>query len=155
MQSPPRILHQYLVGKMIGILLASHGRFAEGMLDSSHLFFGEDIPALEALCLMPEDSPDEYAEKLKEKVLKLNDGDGVIVLCDLLFGTPCNMCASLMSDDVKVLCGANMSLLLELLGKRNAQAEDRKYPSVKEIDIKELVKTGSDGVCDLEEKIGE
>lgn len=139
---------------MIGILLASHGRFAEGMLDSSHLFFGEDIPALEALCLMPEDSPDDFSEKLNKKVQKLNDGDGVIVLCDLLFGTPCNMCASLMSDSVKVLCGANMPLLLELLGKRNALSDDGKYPSISNIDLHELINTGAAGVCDLEEKMG-
>ena len=36
---------------MIGILLMSHGKMAEGMLDSCQLFFGEAIQQLQALCL--------------------------------------------------------------------------------------------------------
>ena len=39
---------------MIGILLMSHGKMAEGMLDSCQLFFGEAIQQLQALCLAKE-----------------------------------------------------------------------------------------------------
>ena len=36
---------------MIGILLLSHGGMAEGMLDSSKLFFGENIEKIKAISL--------------------------------------------------------------------------------------------------------
>ena len=41
----------------------------------------------------------------------MDSGDGVVILCDLLFGTPCNRSAYLMSPRVKVLCGMNMAKL--------------------------------------------
>lgn len=138
---------------MIGILLISHGEFAQGMLASSHLFFGRDILQIEALCLMPEESPDTFGERLKNKISELNDGSGVVILCDLLFGTPCNQSASLLHEDVKVICGANMPLLLELLSQRNLQDENGQYLSLKNIDLNSLRAIGAEGVCNLEEKL--
>ncbi|MBR6958308.1 MAG: PTS mannose transporter subunit IIA, partial [Erysipelotrichaceae bacterium] len=68
----------------------SHGRMAEGMLDSSKLFFGDDIPQIKALCLMASDNPEEFDEKIRAAVEEIDDGQGVIAMCDLLGGTPCN-----------------------------------------------------------------
>lgn len=138
---------------MIGILLASHGKFAEGMRASGRLFFGKDIPQLETLCLMPEESPDEFREKMMHKINALNDGSGVIILCDLLFGTPCNQSASFIREDVKVVCGANMPLLLEILGRRNVRDEKGNALSLRDMDLKALLQIGSESICNLEDKL--
>lgn len=102
---------------------------------------------------MPEESPDTFGERLKNKISELNDGSGVVILCDLLFGTPCNQSAFLLREDVKVICGANMPLLLELLSQRNLQDENGQYLSLKNIDLNSLRTIGAEGVCNLEEKL--
>ncbi len=130
---------------MIGILLMSHGKMAEGMLDSSKLFFGEDIPQVKALCLEPSDNPEDFDERIREAVAEIDDGAGVIAMCDLLGGTPCNRSAFVLNDRLQVITGMNFTMLLELLGKRLA-AED-----INDIDINELMETGKQGIVSLNE----
>ena len=96
---------------MVGILLMSHGRMAEGMLDSSKLFFGDDIPQIKALCLMASDNPEEFDEKIRAAVEEIDDGQGVIAMCDLLGGTPCNRSALVLNDRLQVITGMNFSIL--------------------------------------------
>ena len=130
---------------MVGILLMSHGKMAEGMLDSSKLFFGDDIPQVKALCLMASDNPEDFDERIKEALAEIDDGQGVIAMCDLLGGTPCNRSAMVLNDRVQVITGMNFSILLELLGKRMTVND------ISELSIGELVQVGKDGIISLNE----
>lgn len=130
---------------MIGILLMSHGKMAEGMLDSSKLFFGDDIPQIKALCLEPSDNPEEFDQRIKAAVEEIDDGTGVIAMCDLLGGTPCNRSAFVLNERLQVITGMNFTILLELLGKRMS-AED-----LSDINIAELIETGKNGIVNLNE----
>lgn len=130
---------------MVGILLMSHGKMAEGMLDSSKLFFGDDIPQVKALCLMASDNPEDFDERIKEALAEIDDGQGVIAMCDLLGGTPCNRSAMVLNDRVQVITGMNFSILLELLGKRMTVND------ISELNIGELVQVGKDGIISLNE----
>jgi mannose/fructose-specific phosphotransferase system component IIA len=125
---------------MIGILLMSHGQMAEGMLDSAKLFFGDDIQQIKALCLKASDNPESFDERIKEAISEIDTGGGVIAMCDLLGGTPSNRSAYVVGDRVQVITGMNFTMLLELLGKR-LNVED-----VKDVDIKELMNVGRDGI---------
>ena len=82
---------------MVGILLLSHGSFARGLKESSNLFFGDDIPKLEALCYSGDDVED-FDRQIDEAIRRLDDGSGVLILCDLYGGTPANRCAYKISD---------------------------------------------------------
>ena len=128
---------------MIGILLMSHGRMAEGMLDSSTLFFGDDIPQLKALCLMPGDNPEDFDERIKSAIAEIDDGSGVIGMCDMLGGTPSNRSVLCMNDRFQVITGMNFTMLLELLGRRMS-ADD-----LNDIDINELMEIGRTGIVNL------
>ena len=102
---------------MIGIIVASHGPMAAGVVETSQWFFGEQ-PQLEALCLQPGQDLEEFDRQIREAAERVDTGDGVLVLCDLLFGTPCNRAALQISEKIQVLAGMNLGVLLELLGSR-------------------------------------
>ena len=127
---------------MIGILLMSHGNMAEGMAHSSTLFFGENIPQLKALCLQPADNPEEFDLRIKEAVAEIDDGSGVVAMCDLMGGTPCNRSAYVIAENprLKVITGMNFTMLLEFLGKRFS-LED-----ISEFDVNELMEVGRNGI---------
>ncbi len=125
---------------MKGILIVSHGKMAEGMVDSAKLFFGETVEQLDALCLKAEDSPEDFHTRVEEKIAQLDSGEGVIILADLLGGTPCNQSVALMSDKVDLIAGVNLSLLLELLGRRMS---DEPFA------MSELVGVGQEGLVDV------
>ncbi len=128
---------------VIGILLMSHGKMAEGMLDSCKLFFGDDVSNIKALCLEPADDPSEFDTRIREAINEIDDGNGVVAMCDLLGGTPSNRSVYCLSDRFQVITGMNFTMLLELLGKR-LTVED-----LSELDVHDLIETGKKGISNL------
>ena len=129
---------------MIGVLAISHGKMAEGMLDAAHMFFGDDLPGVEALCFMSSDNPEDFDVKLKDAVARVNTGDGVIIFADLMGGTPANRSMYVLGDDVQVITGANMTMMLELLGTRLAEGT-----KVSKELVEQLQETGRTGFVNI------
>ncbi len=128
---------------MKGIVITSHGPMAQGILETSKLFFGEQ-PQIKACCLSAEDNPDDFVNVLKDAVKDVDTGDGVIVFCDMLFGSPCNCMARIIAEDmesdkVQVITGVNLAMILQILSVREAS----------DVDVAELLKAGNDGIADL------
>ena len=129
---------------MIGVLAISHGKMAEGMLDAAHMFFGDDLPGVEALCFMSSDNPEDFDVKLKDAVARVNTGDGVIIFADLMGGPPANRSMYVLGDDVQVITGANMTMMLELLGTRLAEGT-----KVSKELVEQLQETGRTGIVNI------
>ena len=55
---------------MVGIILASHGEFANGILQSGSMIFGEQ-QNVAAVTLMPSEGPDDVKAKWKQQLLAL------------------------------------------------------------------------------------
>ena len=123
---------------MIGIILASHGPLAEGLLHTSEWFF-QDQKQLEALCLTPDIGPETFTAMLSEAAARVDSGDGVLVLCDLLYGSPCSCTANLLSENIDMITGMNLGILLEVLGSRENGNPD----------IAALIETGKAGITDF------
>ena len=49
---------------MVGIILASHGEFAKGILQSSEMIFGQQ-ENVKAVTLMPSEGPNDIRAKLE------------------------------------------------------------------------------------------
>ena len=130
---------------MIGIVLISHGKMAEGMIDSAKLFFGDAIEQLAYVTLKMEDSLEDFQNLLAEAIKEVDGGEGVIVLADLLGGTPSNRAAYLVSDNVQVITGMNLTIFLELLGLRLSGA----------VDVHNLIATGQSGIVSLNDLLQE
>ena len=83
---------------MIGVLLVTHGNFSEAIIKSMELVFGRQ-EKLEALTLNHGDDVEELTRQVKERAKELDDGEGVLVLVDLLGGSPCNVTASCLKQE--------------------------------------------------------
>lgn len=127
---------------MIGIILMSHGKMAEGMLESSKLFFDEPVK-IKTLCIEQGDDLEKFDQKILDAAKELDDGSGVIALCDLLGGTPSNRSMHLLNDRLQVITGMNLAMFLELLGLRLS------FETIDEIDIDTLIETGRNGIVSL------
>lgn len=129
---------------MKGVILASHGKLAEGLLDTLKIFAG-DPENVEAVCLMPGDDMTEFLGKLKQCIENVDSGDGVVLFCDLLFGTPCNCSGAMFKQEgalerIQVITGMNLPMVLEYMGARN-----------NDMNASDIVKTGKDGIVDFNE----
>ena len=128
---------------MKGIVITSHGPMAQGILETSKLFFGEQ-PQLTARCLYAEDNPDDFVDVLKEAIAEVDTGEGVYVFCDMLFGSPCNCMTRILmedfeSDKIRVITGVNLAMILQVLSVREAGDPE----------TEELLQSGHDGIADL------
>ncbi|MCR0330507.1 PTS sugar transporter subunit IIA [[Clostridium] innocuum] len=77
---------------MIGLVLATHGPLAEAFVSSGKLIVG-NIGNVAHLGLFHGDSIEQFEQKVYQAIEQADEGDGVIVLTDLLGGSPCNVTA--------------------------------------------------------------
>ena len=121
---------------MKGILLLSHGELANGIMNSVSFFFGDEIEQLDALILKQDDDATKFGERIYEAVTKLDTGEGVVILVDLFGGTPCNQSAYVLKDNIDIITGLNLPLLMECLSMRMQG----------EFDAEELVSRGKESI---------
>ena len=98
---------------MNGLVLATHGNLGEALIRSMEVILGEQ-PQVEALSLQVEDDIEAASKGLREAVAKVDSGDGVLILTDMLGGTPSNLALSLLGQpQIEVISGVNLPMLLK------------------------------------------
>lgn len=105
---------------MVGIILASHGEFAKGILQSSSMIFGEQ-ENVKAVTLMPSEGPDDIRKKMEDAIASFENSEEVLFLVDLWGGTPFNQANSLFEehkDKWAIVAGMNLPMVIEAFGAR-------------------------------------
>lgn len=133
---------------MIGILIATHGAFAQGIVNGMELICGPQ-ENLRTLHLALEDDIEVFGEQIKKAAGEMNDGDGVLVFVDFLGGSPANVVSKfiLSMPNVEGIAGINFPMLLEAVSARESMSLN---------ELKNLCcMVGKDGIIDIKKKLGE
>lgn len=105
---------------MVGIILASHGEFANGILQSGSMIFGEQ-EKVKAVVLMPSEGPEDLKAKLEEAVASFDEEDEVLFLVDLWGGTPFNQANGIFEankEKMAIVSGLNLPMVIEAYASR-------------------------------------
>ena len=105
---------------MVGIILASHGEFAEGILQSGAMIFGEQ-ENVKAITLMPSEGPEDVKAKMKTAIASFDNQDEVLFLVDLWGGTPFNQANTLFEEHKEkwaIVAGLNLPMVIEAYASR-------------------------------------
>ena len=105
---------------MVGILIATHGDFAKGILMSLTMVAGEQ-ENLAAVTLQPSDGPDDLRAKMEKAIASFENQDEVLILVDLWGGTPFNQANNIISgheDKWAIVAGLNLPLLIDAVFSR-------------------------------------
>lgn len=108
---------------MIGVLLVSHGKMAEGIKDSVEMIVGE-AKQFETLALIPGQDIEELKANILNKSKQLNSGDGVLILVDLYGASPYNASMACVPEwqkqgiDVRVISGMNLPMTITAVCNR-------------------------------------
>jgi len=101
---------------MIGVVVATHGKLAQEMIRTAEAVVG-DLRQVAPLSVVAT-SPDMRGD-LKTAIERVDQGEGVLLLTDLLGGSPTNLCVSFLNDrKVEVVTGVNLPMLLKLQSLR-------------------------------------
>ena len=126
---------------MVGIVLASHGQFAEGILQSGAMIFGEQ-ENVAAVTLMPSEGPDDVKRKLEEAVQSFEGTEEVLFLVDLWGGTPFNQANTLFEANKEkwaIVSGLNLPMLIEAYAARLSVESSHKI-------AEQILATGREGI---------
>ena len=105
---------------MVGIILASHGEFANGIFQSGSMIFGEQAD-VKPCTLMPSEGPEDVRKKMEDAIASFKNQEEVLFLVDLWGGTPFNQASALLDgheDKWAIVTGLNLPMLIETYASR-------------------------------------
>ena len=99
------------------LVLVSHGGLAEGLKSSLAMFAGDKIDQVIAVGLKEGKSVDDFAHDFGQALAPLTDEDSVLVLADIVGGSPLTTAATVLDEQGKlstalILGGMNLTMAL-------------------------------------------
>lgn len=135
----------------IGIIIASHGKFAEGIHQSGSMIFGEQ-EKVQVVTFMPNEGPDDLYGHFNNAIAQFDADDEILVLADLWSGSPFNQASRVIGENpdrkMAIITGLNLPMLIQAYTERlmDANAGVEKVAA-------NIIKESKDGVKALPEEL--
>ncbi len=127
----------------VGGVVVTHGQLATELLNAAETIVGE-APHLTAVSIGWHDDIEVACELVREAIDRVNQGRGVILLTDMLGGTPTNIAATFLGQQaVEVITGVNLPMLIRL----STQSEEDDFPEV----ARRVLEQGRSDICQASE----
>lgn len=114
---------------MLGIVIATHGTLSDGIKDAAEVIMG-NTENIVTVNLKAGDNVEKLGSKIKDAILEVNQGDGVMVLVDLISASPYNQSVLItnqleqeLKDKVYIVGGVNLPMLLEIINHQILETE--------------------------------
>lgn len=105
---------------MVGILLLTHAPLGNAFIDAATHVFRARPERMEAIDVSADQDTAEVNRIAQEAIRRLDDGSGVLVITDVMGGTPSNCTLKLSNPGhVEIIAGISLPMLLRALTYRN------------------------------------
>jgi PTS system mannose-specific IIA component len=101
---------------MIGIVVVTHGRVAEELVNTARTIVG-DIPAIVAVSIGWEDDAADAGAAIERGLDEVGGGEALI-LTDMFGGTPTNLSLPYLSSEVEIITGVNLPMIIKATALR-------------------------------------
>ena len=130
---------------MIGMVLVTHGRLAEELRSAMEHVVGPQRHC-SCVCVGAEDDMEQRRGEIARCLDTCDTGDGVVLLTDMLGGTPSNLAMSVLekksTHQTEVLTGINLPLLVKFAKVRGSHTLESAVSCAQDAGRK-YIKTGS------------
>lgn len=129
-------------------LVLTHSDLAEAFVRAVHLIFGE-VELLQYKNLPDNLDSEKYRKEIMQ-IIQENQDTGVLILTDLLGGSPFLSCSQIMKEhwnEMEIITGCNLQMLLAIAG-------DIEEKNIQELKILAL-EAGKSGIVDLKTQMKE
>lgn len=135
----------------IGIIIASHGKFAEGIHQSGSMIFGEQ-EKVAVVTFMPSEGPDDLYAHFTKAIAQFDADDEILVLADLWSGSPFNQASRIMGENPErkfaIITGLNLPMLIQAYTERMMDAS----AGVEQV-AANIIKEAKEGIKALPEEL--
>lgn len=105
---------------MIGILLITHGTLGESLIECACHVLNKHPEQLLHLGVAAGDDPVDLLPLARQMLLRVDSGEGVLVLTDIYGASPSNLAAKLLDTGrIEGLAGVNLPMLLRAVNNRD------------------------------------
>lgn len=106
---------------MVGILIVTHGRLGEFLLDTAEMLVSE-TSLVRTVSFLPGQGVEDLEQAVSDTLTEMNAADGTLCLADLPGGSPARVLGSFLLEDthLELLTGVNLPMLVEVLMMRNS-----------------------------------
>jgi len=126
---------------MIGILLITHGTFGESLIQNICHVLNKRPLLIGQLGVAAQDDPLDILPMAKLLLKEVDEGDGVLILTDILGATPANLALKLLDPGrIECVAGVSLPMLLRALTYRKSGMETL---------LKKAISGGHDGIINM------
>ena len=98
----------------LGVVVVTHGQLAHELVNAAEMITGE-LVRFAAVALGWHDDPNAARDQIAAAVARVDGPAGVLILTDMVGGTPSNLGITFLDDDrVEVITGVNLPMLVKL-----------------------------------------
>ncbi len=115
---------------MVGLLIITHNNVGGALFDAATSVLGSCPLPFEILPVSQNCDPEERIEKAKKYLEKLNQSDGVLVITDMYGSTPSNIATKLAADQVTIITGMNLPMLVRVMNYPNLSLDKLAHKAV-------------------------
>ncbi len=112
---------------MVGLMVITHNQIGAALIETATRMLDSCPMPVEVISVTAADNPEDILQQSGEKLARINQGDGVIVLTDMYGSTPSNIAIQICENHDKnkkrgnavVITGVNLPMLVRLLNYPN------------------------------------
>ena len=116
---------------LVGALVVTHGQLGRELVGAAQAIVGE-ISYIVAVSIGWNDDVNESKKKIEQAVQEVDQGKGVIILTDMLGGTPSNLSLPLLKrNEVEIVTGVNLPMVIKLANQSGSDSLSELVTKVK------------------------
>ncbi len=121
---------------MTHLIVATHGKFSEEIVNSAAMVFGEDENT-HVVTFLPGEGGDDLVAKYQAIIANLPENEPVLFLVDLFGGSPYNAAARVVTqrDNTDIVTGISLPMLLETLDAKDSCSLAELVETAKEVGV--------------------
>lgn len=121
---------------MTHLIVATHGKFSEEIVNSAAMVFGEDENT-HVVTFLPGEGGDDLVAKYNAIIANLPENEPVLFLVDLFGGSPYNAAARVAAnrENTDIVTGISLPMLLETLDAKDSASLDELVETAKEVGV--------------------
>lgn len=105
---------------MVSIIIIAHAGIGDSLITAATHMFGEAPENCIAIPIDGHDNLERLLPRIKTSIRTLNKGEGVLILSDMIGGTPSNIIKPLLvANTIEAIAGVNLPMLIRTLNYRS------------------------------------
>jgi PTS system ascorbate-specific IIA component len=108
----------------VGIVIVTHGGTGHSLLEEAGFVLGTDLVDIPVVAFNHSADRQSGIEQIQAAIQKVEEGDGILVLTDLMGSSPSNLVNQILEDNHAVMVtGINLGMLIRVYNYRKEKLE--------------------------------